>query len=404
MIPTVPALTPVGFAHWMTIYILAYPEEESKRLEKVVLALPIDADGETVDGKPERLPKQISRHLLPGQENRNSRKLVENAISDFFNDLGASSRRKASITSPSLSRHSSTSNVRSRPVEIHQLKTSPTTTKGQPIERERNPYAGAPSASESSGNEDSIKIERDRQPYIAQPGNGRTYTETPSLNAPSRLGRANSTSSRPRDIPEHVEYRHHRTQSTASQNYVPPLRASGRRTSSPPIRGYSISQPEGIDGGDGYKPGPPPSSTSSSFTATSHGFTPSSYSSTSSLPPPPPVDTRDSRDRRGREDRQYSRRGAEEGRIAGDFNSPRDAERWDRFQESRAAETDRSDRSHETRASIPAESRDRPSVSIDPRDPRDHRDRDSKGATYENWYREPAKTRDSGYEGYTRNY
>jgi hypothetical protein len=43
----------------MTIHILAYPDEESKRLEKVVLAMPIDADGEMVDGRPERLPKQI---------------------------------------------------------------------------------------------------------------------------------------------------------------------------------------------------------------------------------------------------------------------------------------------------------------------------------------------------------
>ena len=82
--PTVPALTPLGFAQWMTALILAYPDKESERLEKVVLALPIDADGEMVDGKPERLPKQISRHLLPSRGDRRLRHSLENAISDFF--------------------------------------------------------------------------------------------------------------------------------------------------------------------------------------------------------------------------------------------------------------------------------------------------------------------------------
>jgi hypothetical protein len=55
----VPSLTPVGFAHWMTLFILAYPEEEHRRLGKVVMSMPIDADDFVVDGKPERLPKQI---------------------------------------------------------------------------------------------------------------------------------------------------------------------------------------------------------------------------------------------------------------------------------------------------------------------------------------------------------
>jgi hypothetical protein len=55
--PMIPGLTPAGFAHWMTTWILAYPDQEASRLEKVVVSMPIDADGETVDGKPERLPK-----------------------------------------------------------------------------------------------------------------------------------------------------------------------------------------------------------------------------------------------------------------------------------------------------------------------------------------------------------
>jgi hypothetical protein len=46
----------------MTKWILAYPEQEAVRLEKVVCSLPIDADGQIVDGKPERLPKVCSNY------------------------------------------------------------------------------------------------------------------------------------------------------------------------------------------------------------------------------------------------------------------------------------------------------------------------------------------------------
>jgi hypothetical protein len=77
-----------------------------------------------------------------------------------------------------------------------------------------------------------------------------------------------------------------------------------------------------------------------------------------------------------REDRQYSRRGTEdENRLAGEFNNPRDAERWDRFQESQAAETGPMDKPS-NRAYIP----------IDPRE------RDLRDSAYEDWYREPRGT------------
>lgn len=59
----------------------------------MVLDMAIDADGEMVDGKPERLPKQISRHLLPVRKDRIARKLVHNKIRDFLEDLGESSSR-----------------------------------------------------------------------------------------------------------------------------------------------------------------------------------------------------------------------------------------------------------------------------------------------------------------------
>lgn len=385
--PVIPALTPVGFAQWMTLHILAYPEEEWKRLEKVVLKLPIDADGELVDGKPERLPKQISRHLLPESEDRKSRKLINEAIESFLDNLGSAPRRKASITSPPISRRSSASQTRTRPVEIHQIRTSPTTAKAQPvgIERDRKPYAGAPGSEASSNEENGPQIERERQPYSAQPGVGKVYTENVNLKIPNRMGRANSTSSRPsaREQPERTanpEPRHNRTHSnsTAGQSYNPPPRTRGRRTSSPPIKSFRNTAPEDINITSKY--GPNPGSSSSSFT-------PGSFESTKSFPPPPgppPFDMRDgNRDpnRRSRDERQYKRNIDDDLRFAGEMNSPRDAERLDRYQE--ALETERNERGY-----------GRESISIDPRDtlPR--------GAPAEEWYRKEGRNND--FDSYRR--
>jgi hypothetical protein len=356
----------------MTIQILAYPEEEAKRLETVVLAMPIDADGVILDGKPERLPKQISRHLLPEREDRKSRKLIEKAISNFFDNLGTSSRRKTSTIGPS-SKLLSTTQSRSHPVEIYQTRTSPTTSKVQPIERDRNPYTATPIL-EPLNNEETVKIERERQPYSAQPGSGRVCSEGISLNGPPMLARANSAS-RTRDHAEAKESRHHRTQSAASQNYMPPTRAAVRRPNSPPPKSFSNSTPDDLGG---YQYVPPSMPTSSSFPNQSQPFGPSSYGSTGSIPPPPP---HFDRDRRVRDDRQHRRSAEEETtRLTGEFNSPRDAERWDRIQDSRSGESDRKDKPYESR----------PPVAMEPR-----------GVAYEDYYRE-GKGKGVGHDGYSR--
>lgn len=346
--PSIPALTPLGFAQWMTIFIMAYPNNETKRFASVILALPIDADGETED---KRLPKQISRHLLPEKEDRKSRILVEDAISDFLSNLGSASRRKRSTTPPPTSRHSSTAQTWTRPVEIHQTtKTSPPTSRAPPLERERNPYAGAPSTtSDASSNE----------PSTSRPGrtNSTSYTGAPT---------------------ESNDGRHQRTQSTASQNYAPPPRAgaSSRRPSSPPMKKYSDSTPDiGV-----YKDGPPLSATSSNFSQHSQPFaSSSSYGPSPTVPPPPPhAENRDPRDDRTRE--HYRKGTTEESRMTSEFNSPRDAERWDKLQDLRAAETDRPYEHH--RASISGDSRP------------------SRGAAYEDWYREPTSARPIGDRRY----
>lgn len=342
--PSIPALTPVGFAHWMTLYILAYPEEESRRLEQVVLAEPIDADGKDVDGRPERLPKQISRHLLPKKEDKESRKHLENAIDDFLEDLDKPSQ-KAKISSPTMSRHSSsqsyTSSIRSA-----------TTPKAKPIERERMPYAGAPSADAA---EEAVKIERERQPYSAQPGTGKVYgdkssTESANLNIPpkTRPSRSNSTavpSSRGRDTSEGTERRQTRTHSNSmhGQMGAPPRTTGGRRPSSPPLKNYSNSASGVLDSQYG-----PSSSSSRNQTETNS----SAYGS-AAFPPPPPLDSHSSREKRYRDERPYHRSTDDEDRLTGEFISPRDTERWDRYQETRASGDDGyADHSYDRRASM----------------------------------------------------
>jgi hypothetical protein len=94
--PTIPALTPVGFNRWITLFVLAYPSEESERLQKAVETMPIDADGVLVERKPERLPKQLSRHLLPPNRSREPKELLKFALSGF-KDLATSSQTSSKI-------------------------------------------------------------------------------------------------------------------------------------------------------------------------------------------------------------------------------------------------------------------------------------------------------------------
>ncbi|KAF4836689.1 hypothetical protein CGCTS75_v001901 [Colletotrichum tropicale] len=84
--PNVPALTPIGFAKWMVSNILAYPDPEARRLHTIMSSLPINADGALVDGKAERLPKQLSRHLFPEHHDKKTRSILDEAMLDCLED------------------------------------------------------------------------------------------------------------------------------------------------------------------------------------------------------------------------------------------------------------------------------------------------------------------------------
>lgn len=118
------------------------------------------------------------------------------------------------------------------------------------------------------------------------------------------------------------------------------------------MKNFRHSTPGDIQAGGKY--GPTPESSTSSFN-------PGSYGSGSSFPPPPPgpppIDIRHGeRDRRYRDDRHGRRGTDEELRFTGELNSPRDAEKWDRYQE--AVVGDRYNNGPHERGS----------VSVDPRD------------------------------------
>lgn len=48
--------------------------------------LPINADGSLVDGKAERLPKQLSRHLFPEDHDKKVRQILDEAVWDCLED------------------------------------------------------------------------------------------------------------------------------------------------------------------------------------------------------------------------------------------------------------------------------------------------------------------------------
>ncbi|KAI3327900.1 hypothetical protein HD806DRAFT_339236 [Xylariaceae sp. AK1471] len=126
--PCIPALTPVGFAQFFTTCVLAHPDEEAKRLHKIVNELVLMADmpsnnNLTTPNTPislstptfptqsptslasggsssssahnrsysEKLPRQFVRSLFPVRADANSRKLLAAAVEDLLYDLRLSS-------------------------------------------------------------------------------------------------------------------------------------------------------------------------------------------------------------------------------------------------------------------------------------------------------------------------
>lgn len=229
----VPALTPQGFMQWLTTMIQAYPDEEAKRLDKVVSALPIEADS-LLDGKPERLPKQISRYLLPPESIRKTKRLVDDAMNDFREDIEDSS--------------SQSSKAGGRPTPIVVTATSDRRPSTNAAANSSSRYI--PETSTKDSEQGSNGHDRDRRASSATKDgrdddkHRRNSTSAPSF--PTKTGRTGSAQDNTR------------TSQSSRDNYgsssgVPgraPSSASTRKSRSPQRNPYSSSLPSGLDRDD----------------------------------------------------------------------------------------------------------------------------------------------------------
>lgn len=230
---SVPALTPQGFMQWLITMIQAYPDEEAKRLDKVVSALPIEADS-LLDGKPERLPKQISRYLLPPEPIRKTKRLVDDAMNDFREDIegcasqlskGGSRSTPIIVTATSDRRPSTNAAASASSRYIPETVSKDTEQSVNGHDRDRR------SSTAAKDNRDDDKHRRNSMPPPSFPAKSGRSGSAPDNSRTSQSNRENYTSSS--GVPGRA-----------------PSSASTRKNRSPQRNPYSSSLPSGIDRDD----------------------------------------------------------------------------------------------------------------------------------------------------------
>ena len=333
--PDIPGLTPIGFEKWVTLLIQAHPEEEFERLQKTVLDMPIC----NPDDRKERFPKELSRRLFPGQEDRRIRERLEDSISEHAaieiprrsgREEHPPPRRESPIhrSSATEQNYAPQGNRTSVSFDLPPTNSSSSSTYiPSQLERERKPYSNIPSESAVDDTNPpmlpppSNPIERARQPYSALPGGGKQYEDEAKSTKPRsdsfvtpapKPSRSDSSArtrpipvnnSRPMEIPK-PEGHHHRQASH-----------TGRRHRSPSFSRGSTNDFKRSDGDN-------------------RGYQPSSYQPAASVPVgAPPVEggvdeneTRRYFEKNARERAERARRQAEE-EARGYNESPR---RYDR--------------------------------------------------------------------------
>ncbi|KAH8677375.1 hypothetical protein BX600DRAFT_506420 [Xylariales sp. PMI_506] len=81
-IPSVPALTPDGFVRFLTLCIVAYPDEEFRRWERLVADIPLstNSDPAAVGVQREDLPRTIIRSYFPAKPDVKNKKLLDTSM------------------------------------------------------------------------------------------------------------------------------------------------------------------------------------------------------------------------------------------------------------------------------------------------------------------------------------
>ncbi|KAI9682682.1 MAG: hypothetical protein M1829_006669 [Trizodia sp. TS-e1964] len=289
--PSIPGLTAVGFERWMTLLLMAHPDDEVHRLQKALWEMPIN----NADDEKERFPKPLSRRLFPMIDDQKAKELFRKAVSR--EDGGETAKP-----------------VTYEPAQPAVNPNNPPNSQKVNLERERKPYSNIPSESAIIDDDrfppKNNNIERERAPYSAQPGGGKMYDG--DLNIPAgntRSSRANSTSKIRPNIPLDPRLEHHRSGSNASGSGAP----ARHRARSPPFKSAARSDNDLLTGGF------------SDFRD---------------------FDGEDERRRYARDAdakrAEWSRRTAAEEDLR-TFDSPRDRERYDREMEARVAAGERVD-------------------------------------------------------------
>ncbi|PKS06930.1 hypothetical protein jhhlp_005526 [Lomentospora prolificans] len=197
--PMVPALTPDGFVKWTIMAIYAYPDVEAKRLDRIMSKLPIDADGPLVDGKPERLPKQLSRHLLPEKADKTARKNFDLAIDEIFEDreyrLKKNTEKARKNTNDSSSPRTPSKNAGQDPPQHDSLESAPKPREEKKRSAKAVSFRRTPSKDSDSDRSPSPQatrpsVERAGRPYnlnhIVPPPGDRNQELNPSAKSPRR--------------------------------------------------------------------------------------------------------------------------------------------------------------------------------------------------------------------------
>lgn len=244
-VPTIPGLTPVGFERWMTLLILAWPDEEVERLQKTVLDMPIS----NADDPKERFPKEIRRRLFPRESDRKVQLKLERA----FPTEAREQSRTAKKDHPRGNESSGLGSTLERERQPYSVAPSPSAMHDQPLKSERGRQSPtySDSSTEAAAEEPSVlptNIERERKPYVARPGGGKEYSDPASSTTTNTSipQRANSTSTRPTPMmasgggvggglepPRADSYRHHRA--SISGVNQPTATTRNRRGHSPSV-------------------------------------------------------------------------------------------------------------------------------------------------------------------------
>lgn len=239
--PSVPGLTPAGFEHWLVSFVQAYPDEEAKRLDKVMSALPIEADS-LLDGKRERLPKQISRYLLPEKPVRKVQKTVDEAMRDFTQDINNSSTSQSNTDSSSQGRTSIGATLEKRP--------SINTSSAQSSSSRYIPDAAF---KENRADDGGTSQQRDRRTTSTAASSSRDHDDSrrksmPPPPGPGHLGRTNSLDTGGRT--SQSSRTGHTSSSGGGLGRSATGSSSSRKNRSPQRNPHSQSVPSGLDRND----------------------------------------------------------------------------------------------------------------------------------------------------------